>query len=108
MNRNILIAAACAIFFGCSQPQKQPAANSSRQIDSLFKHYYDGRMKLFPLEATQNGDNRFNNLLPNNITVAFRNDEKNFFQQYLDSLNKYDRSKLNYDDQMSYDVLKWE
>ena len=108
----LVIAAAACFITSCQTSSKNTDHDLSndlhQSLNRLFANYYDKRMRLFPLEATQNGDNRYNNLLPNNITVAFRAQEKDLLQQYLDSLNTYDREKLGANDKMSYDVLKWE
>lgn len=98
------------VFTSCQTKSKNTdhMSNQHEAINRLFTNYYDDRMKLYPLEATQNGDNRYNDLLPNNITVAYRNKEKTFYKSYLDSLNLFDPKTLDQNDQMSYDVLKWE
>ena len=99
-----------ALITSCQTSSKNPVNKPDQHAvaSQLFSNYYNDRMKLYPLEATQNGDNRYNDLLPNNITEAYRKQEKDFYQQYSDSLNKLDRSQLDANDQMSYDVLKWE
>ncbi|MFI5134503.1 MAG: DUF885 domain-containing protein [Chitinophagales bacterium] len=91
----------------CKQPGPT-ASNQQTTFSTLLKNYYEQSLKLYPLEATQNGDNRYNDLLPNNLTVAFRNQEHQFYQSYSDSLGQFDRSKLDSTDQMNYDVLQWE
>jgi uncharacterized protein (DUF885 family) len=112
-NKSILVLLASAsLVTSCETSSKNHNADMSKDfhvaVNRVFENYYDERMKLYPLEATQNGDTRYNNILQNNITQSFRTEEKNFYQRYLDSLNTYDRAKLNETDQMSYDVLKWE
>lgn len=92
----------------CKSPSTPAVASQHLVFDTLLKNFYEGTLKLFPLQATQNGDNRYNDLLPNNITIAFREETRQFYQSYLDSLNNYDRATLDYNDQVSYDVLKWE
>ncbi|MDB5221823.1 MAG: hypothetical protein JWN83_490 [Chitinophagaceae bacterium] len=53
-------------FITCSQ--KNTSNNYSAMPDTSFNKmlddYYEQRMKLYPLEATQNGDNRYNDQLP--------------------------------------------
>lgn len=112
-NKSILVLLASAtVITSCETSSKNHNADMSKDfhgaVNRLFENYYDERMKLYPLEATQNGDTRYNNILQNNLTQSFRTEEKNFYQRYLDSLNTYDRARLNETDQMSYDVLKWE
>ena len=92
----------------CKHEAGMTGQTTDTAFPALAKNYYETRLKLYPLEATQNGDTRYNNLLPNNITVAYREQLRQFYQSYLDSLNTYDRTQLDYNDQLSYDVLKWE
>ena len=97
-------------WFSCqnnaSTTQAKP--QDSAALAELFENYYQERLKLYPLKATISGDARYNDLLPNNISQAYRARKKAFFTQYRDSLESYDRSQLSPNDQMSYDVLKWE
>ncbi|QIL78116.1 DUF885 domain-containing protein [Hymenobacter sp. HDW8] len=74
----------------------------------MFEKYWDERAKLFPLEATGQGDNRYNDQLPNDNTVAYRTAQRQFFQQYLDALKKFDRSKLSENDRVSYDIFLYD
>jgi uncharacterized protein (DUF885 family) len=103
------LCAASAVFIpSCRQNQQAQNEVHTDTIKNFFEKYYDERMALFPLEATQNGDNRFNDQLPCDISVAYREKIKSFYKRYLDELSKYDRSKLSNHDQISYDILKWE
>jgi uncharacterized protein (DUF885 family) len=65
-------------------------------------------MKLFPLEATANGDTRYNNLLPLDFTDSYRDTLKDFFNRYRIYVTKYDRETLNDNDKISYDIFKRE
>ncbi len=77
-------------------------------MDSLMKQYHEDRMKLFPLEATMAGDDRYNDLLPNTITAEYRKQVMDFYSQYKNALTRIDRNGLSESDQMNYDVLLWE
>lgn len=85
-----------------------PTAADSPQLASMFEKYWDERAQLFPLEATAQGDNRYNDLLPNDGTQAYREAQRQFFQQYLEALQKFDRAKLSANDQVSYDIFRYE
>ena len=43
---------------------------SNKVLATLFENYYNGRMALLPVEATINGDNRYNDLLPADLPTA--------------------------------------
>jgi len=77
-------------------------------INDLFEQYYNDRMKLFPLEATANGDNRYNDRLPIDISDSYRDTLKSFYQKYLNALNTYDTTSLSENNKMSYDMLHWD
>lgn len=90
----------------CKQNQKTGTVDSDGQFGKLCDNYYENSLKLYPLSATYSGDNRYNDQLPNDGSVAYLKAVKTFNQQYLDSLSKYDRSGLDENDRLSYDVLK--
>ena len=91
------------IFFSC-QTEKEV----SLQINKVFEKYYQENLILYPLKATSQGDVRYNDFLPNNLTDEFRNNEKVFYSNYLDQLNKFDDNNLNEQDLLSKKVLLWE
>jgi uncharacterized protein (DUF885 family) len=87
---------------------KKKASKDPSTINKVFDDYYEERMKLFPLEATANGDNRYNNLLRIDFTDGYRDTLKRFYNSYLDKVKEYDRDKLNENDRISYDIFKRE
>ena len=103
----------CCIVFaaitGCNQNASDKNSSMSQTGDSalnqVFNNYYEERMRLYPLEATQNGDNRYNDLLPINITDAFTDTLKNFYTRYLDAVEKFDTAKLDANDLISYRIF---
>jgi uncharacterized protein (DUF885 family) len=109
--KNIFIVGLTLLFFVCSCSSPNDTKITTTQavnLDSLVKNYHEERMKLFPLEATAAGDNRYNDLFPNSISQSYRNQLKAFYKKTLDALKKYDRNSLSENDQMNYDVLLWE
>ena len=80
----------------------------NKELAAMFEKYYNERMQLLPLEATTNGDNRFNDLLPIDFTDTYRASLKDFFNRYLTYISKYDRDQLNDNDKISYDIFKRE
>lgn len=77
-------------------------------IGKVFEDYHEERLKLYPQEATMAGDNRYDDLLPNNLTDSNRSNLAAFYRKYLTALSRFDRGGLSADEQMSHDVLKWE
>ncbi|MET4075511.1 DUF885 domain-containing protein [Hymenobacter sp. UYCo722] len=83
-----------------------PAAAAS--LTKLLAAYWDEQARLFPLGATAQGDNRYNDQLPNSQTQAFRQQSRAFYQKYQTQLRKTNRLALNTNDQTSYDILDYD
>jgi uncharacterized protein (DUF885 family) len=98
----------CLIAACKSKPAEPVSEESNKQLAALFENYYNGRMALLPMEATQNGDNRFNDQLPIDFTDGYRKKLTDFFSVQLDSINQYNRAQLNETDRTSYDIFKRE
>jgi uncharacterized protein (DUF885 family) len=91
---------------GLSACKKQPAAN--KKLAKLFDNYYEDRLRLYPLEATAIGDDRYNNVLQNDGSAAFIKKAHDFYAGYLDLLKTFDRKDLNEEDQLSYDIFNYQ
>lgn len=106
---------ASTLLGSCSQ-QTQPqeagstasTATEMKDMASLFDKYWEENSRLFPLDATAQGDNRYNDQLPNDGTREFRDKLRTTYQSYLDQLAKYDREKLSENDKISYDIFKYD
>ena len=106
MKKILIVIAVIGLFVGCKQ--KETKLEASMDLAKLFDQYFEDRLKLFPLEATAQGDNRYNDQLPNDISQSFRNQERAFFQKYLDQISTYRPENLNENDRISYDIFKRE
>lgn len=92
----------CAILMSCSKPKE---VATTIPFDSLMHNYHEEYLKLYPFTATSAGDNRYNDLLPNNISQAFRNQVRDFYTGYQNKLKAIDKTTLDEDDRLSYDLL---
>jgi len=81
---------------------------SSAPLAALFTAYWEEQAKLFPVGATAQGDNRYNDQLPNDQTQAHRAQLQAFYQKYLAQLQKTDRRQLSAEDQTNYDIFEYE
>lgn len=106
MKKIAIVLLAAGTFAACKQNQKTVTASANGQFGKLCDQYYEDYLKLNPLSATYAGDDRYDDLLPNDGSAAYITTVKKFDQQYLDSLSKYNRAQLNENDALSYDVLK--
>lgn len=109
MKKIILASLLMATLVGCqSKKNEQTATTSGTDFAAVLDEYYEQRLTLFPIEATQQGDNRYNDRFPNDVSQAFLGETKAFYTRTLEKLNAFDRDKLSDEDKISYDILKRE
>ena len=108
MKKVIFFLSIIIITTSCNRGKINQVKEDNKEFASLLDKYYDERMHMFPLEATINGDNRFNNLLPADFTDSYRKKLIAFFNIWQNSLTTFDREQLNDNDKISYDILKYE
>jgi uncharacterized protein (DUF885 family) len=89
-------------------PKDNPIKEEKQAFGQFLNDYYEGRMRLSPLEATLNGVSGYNDQLPADFTDSYRDSLKNFYNRFKDGMTKYDRSTLGESDRLSYDILQWE
>ena len=86
----------------------EPASSTSARLDALFERYWEQASRFDPMSATAQGDNRFNDLLPDDQTSEFREKRRAFYGASLRELETFDRAKLSDDQRVSYDIFSWE
>jgi uncharacterized protein (DUF885 family) len=103
MNKIITLLVSILVFFSCNfNNEKSP------EIAQVFENYYQESLKLYPLQATSQGDLRYNDFLPNDLSDEFRKKEKDFYTFYKSQLNNFPDHTLNENDLLSKKVLLWE
>src|SRR6185503_10452321 len=55
-----------------------PASGRARQLVALYAEYWEENLKLNPLQATQIGDPRYNDQLPNSLSPEYRERLRDF------------------------------
>ncbi|HAQ19691.1 MAG TPA: DUF885 domain-containing protein [Prolixibacteraceae bacterium] len=108
MKKALFFLAIIVLASSCKPGKINPAKEVNKELASLLDKYYNDRMQLYPLKATINGDNRFNNLLPADFTDSYREKLIGFFNNYQISLSAFDSEQLNENDKISFDILKWD
>ncbi len=103
-----LILLICFISFSLQSCKQQSAKKENAELKTFLENYYQERLKLFPMEATLAGDDRYNNLLPNNLDDKYIAQVKAFFTKYKNELAKFDDSDLSENDKLSKAILTWE
>jgi uncharacterized protein (DUF885 family) len=108
------VAAATLLLAGCQSSasdktsQTTAATDGNKDLSGLFSSFWEKQSRLDPISATAQGDNRFNNLLPNDQTQAFRDTLSGFYQNYLTRAEKFDRNTLDENDKISYDIFTYD
>ena len=103
MNKIITLLISILVFFSCNFNNEK-----SLEIAQIFENYYQESLKLYPLQATSQGDLRYNDFLPNDLSDEFRTREKEFYTFYKSQLNNFPDHTLNKNDLLSKKVLLWE
>lgn len=80
---------------------------SEANIDSIASKYYEGYLKMYPLEATMQGDSRYNDLLTNNISGEFISKEIAYYNETQKKLQSLDYDDLTDEQKTVYDVLDY-
>ncbi len=91
---------------GCKQPIKKEF--DSTRFHAMLETYWQGLMRLQPLDAMQFGDSSMNDQFRNTCTQAYRDEVRNFYLAYSDSLKKFSTKDMNEDDMLSYKVLQFD
>ena len=92
MTRTLLVLTMAAVIGGCAAPERattldarpeQAQASRAAQLDTLYDAWFEANLKLNPMQATQIGDRRYNDRLPNMLTAEFREQTRAFNADYL-------------------------
>ena len=86
----------------------QSPSETNKSLTKFFDDYYEEYLKMNPLQATSQGDNRYNDQLPINISPENIAQTKAFFSKNLIAIQKFDRSKLSDEEKVAYDIFKRE
>lgn len=93
--------------FSCKKSDSPIAKETPADLDSIAANYYEQYLKLYPLEATAQGDLRYNDQLPINIDKDFVSGEISFYNSVQNELKKVDYKSLNDEKKTIYDVLDY-
>lgn len=103
----VVVAIGSIALFSCKKKDMPLTKITPIEIDSIASNYYEQYLKLYPLEATAQGDMRYNDQLPINIDKDFISGEVAFYNSVQDQLKKVDYKSLSDEDKTIYDVLDY-
>ena len=90
------------LFVNCKSEEK------TGDINAITKTYFEYKNALNPLEATQNGQNQFNDQLVYEMTDSHRKKQAEFYAKYEKELASVDTTSLSEEEKNSYDIIAWE
>jgi uncharacterized protein (DUF885 family) len=105
----LLAALLLGVFSATAQARRRRplGLTPSSQLGLLFERYWERTNQLYPLQATGQGDHRYDNLLPNDQTQVFRDTLRQFYQRSLGQLRRFDRTTLSTEERISYDIFRY-
>ena len=82
---------------------QKPTNNTA--FNKLLNDYYEDGLLFNPLAATQRGDNRYNDLLPNNISAPYLKKLHAYNIKYQQLLAAFKKESFNSFDKISFDII---
>lgn len=79
--------------------------DSATRLNQLYEAYWQASLKLNPLQATLQGDPRYNDQLPNLLSAAFRQQSHELNQEWLQKIEAIGPSGLHGQDLLSYQIF---
>ncbi len=111
--KNPAAAMLAAVFLvaACGESQEQtatvaPELNSAEALQELFAEHFERDLELNPLNATFIGDHRYNDRMANSNSPEYIAEATAMDEEFLERLLQIDRTQLEYQDQLSYDLFR--
>ena len=79
-----------------------------QDFSSLTENYFNDKNAMNPLDATQSGQNQYNDQLQFEMTDSFRKSQEAFFNKYQSALQNITVEDLSEEEKNSYEIIKWE
>jgi uncharacterized protein (DUF885 family) len=122
MNPNVrsalLVVAITAALGGCQTPAPtraddpvastttvQPADDKAQKLNALYAEYWEEYLELNPLQATFQGDARYNDRMPNFLSAEFRKKSHDFTTRWLGRVEAVGAEGLDGQDLISYEIF---
>ncbi|MFV8338977.1 DUF885 domain-containing protein [Flavobacterium sp. LB3P21] len=98
----LLSVTASLLLVNCKSEDKK------QDFSSLTKNYFDDKNAMSPLDATQSGQNQYNDQLQFEMTDSYRKSQEAFFNKYQSALQNINVEDLSEEEKNSYEIIKWE
>jgi len=88
----------------------EPAQDGGASVElaELFEAYFEASLVLNPIDATAIGDNRYNDRIAISISEEHRQASRELDETYLAALDAIDRDALSRQEQLSYDLFRYQ
>jgi len=83
----------------------QAAEGKAAQLNALYAEYWEAYLKLNPVQATFQGDHRYDDQLPDFGSKAFREEQHEFTTQWLERVKAIGSDGLQGQDLLSYEIF---
>jgi uncharacterized protein (DUF885 family) len=85
----------------------QPAVDQAKaeKLERLYEQYWEETLKLNPIQATFQGDTRYNDQLPNFLTEQSRRENREFIERWLNTIEAIGPQGLEGQARLSYDIF---
>ncbi|MFV8392361.1 DUF885 domain-containing protein [Flavobacterium sp. LB2P6] len=82
--------------------------DKKESFSDLTENYFDDKNAMSPLDATQSGQNEYNDQLQFEMTDSYRKSQEAFFDKYQTALKTIAKENLSEEEKNSYEIIKWE
>ncbi|MDQ3494810.1 MAG: DUF885 family protein [Pseudomonadota bacterium] len=86
-------------------PATASASPRAERLDALYARYWEEVLALNPLQATFQGDPRYNDQLPNFLAPEYRERSRAFTRRWLDTVQAVGADGLQGQDLLSYQIF---
>lgn len=83
----------------------RPAETKAQRLDRLYAEYWEEMLKLNPIQATFQGDPRYNDQMPDFFSAAFRDQARSFTERWLKRIEAVGADGLSGQDLLSYQIF---
>lgn len=83
----------------------QTANDKAQQLDRMYEQFWEEMLELNPLQATFQGDNRYNDQLPNFLSADYRKRSHDFTRRWLDKVQAVGSDGLRGQELISYQMF---
>ena len=99
----VFLLSACG---GNDEPAVSEAVDAGTALHELFDEHFERNLEMNPLSATFIGDYRYNDRMANSNSPEYRAAAAAMDEEFLQRLLDIDRSQLDEQDQLSFDIFR--